>query len=69
MAATSGNKYDVFSWIVSIYSSCETLQHLLATKRLERKFNDRFDDVKLKSRLDGHWMIAYQRLQDKTGKT
>ena len=65
MAATSDNKYDIFSWIVRIYDSCENLLQMLTAKRLERKFVDKYDDVKLKSRLSVHWIIAYKRLQDK----
>lgn len=65
MAATSDNKYDIFSWIVRIYDSCENLSQMLTAKRLERKFVDKYDDVKLKSRLSVHWIIACKRLQDK----
>lgn len=65
MAVTSDNKYDIFSWIVRIYDSCENLSQMLTAKRLERKFADKYDDVKLKSRLSVHWMLAYERLQDR----
>ena len=65
MAATSDNKYDIFSWIVRIYDSCENLSQMLTAKRLERKFVDKYDDVKLKSRLSVHWIIAYKRKKKK----
>lgn len=62
MAVISDNKYDIFNWVVRVYDSCENLSQLLVAKRLERKFNDRFNDDNLRNSLSGHWMLTYERL-------
>jgi hypothetical protein len=62
MAAQSNSKYDVFSWIVRMYDSCENIQHLITTRNVEKQFSYKYSDIELQESLDNHWMLTYRRL-------
>jgi hypothetical protein len=47
MAAFSNNKYDVYSWIIGIAKSCQSVKHKMVVGKLTNQFLKQYDDSSL----------------------
>jgi hypothetical protein len=68
MAAQSDNKYDVFTWIMKVYDSCETVSQMITTEKLIRNFYKMYNDRTLYVQLDDYYFEVSERLQQKLDK-
>jgi hypothetical protein len=64
MAAVSNNKYDVYEWIIKVYSSCETFQQASAANKLRQNFEKVYNDKQLNWELDWYNYSTTLRISD-----
>lgn len=62
MAAQSDNKYDVYSWILRVYDSCETVDQIHSAGRLATNFFKINKDYELDGNLQDYHMESLKKL-------